>query len=53
MVSRYIENFHVRGRSTKLFQENLGELFFDLKDQKQFYKQDTKNTNHKIDDLYI
>lgn len=47
--SRYIQDLNV---STKSLEEN-PELFSDLEVQKHFYKQETKNTNHKRDNLYI
>lgn len=48
--SRYIKDSKLRGRTTELPEENLGELFSDLKVQKYFYKQDTKDTksSHKM-----
>ena len=48
--SRYIKDSKLRGRTTELPEGNLGELFSDLKVEKYFYKQDTKDTksSHKM-----
>lgn len=48
--SRYNEGLNV---STKFLGENLKELLSNLKVQKHFYEQDTEDTNHKRDNLYI